>query len=143
MAGPNAEPIFSKASNIQWIAQITAANTNQYITTGTSYLLCTADSTNGGYLREVRIKAAPGNNTAATVARLWLNNGATTSATANSILITEIGIPATTASNTAANPDFVIPVNFALPPSYAVYLTIGTATGGASELQATAILGKY
>lgn len=139
----NTAPIYTLLGDIQWIGDITAANTNQDITSGTSYLVFTADATNGGYVREIRVKANPANNTAATVVRIWVNNGSTTGTAANSALLTEAGIPATTASNTQAQPDFIIPINFALPPGYKLYLTLGTAPGGSGEFTATAIGGKY
>lgn len=139
----NTNPIYSRTADIQWIGDITAANTNQDLTAGTSYLVFTADATEGGFVREVRIKANPANNTAATVARIWVNNGSTTGTAANSALIAEIGIPATTASNSLANVDFSIPLNIALPAGYRLYLTLGTAPGGSGEFTATAFGGKY
>lgn len=139
----NIDPIYTKAPDIQWITGITAANNTADITSGTSYLIFTADATNGGFVREVRITPNPANNTAATVARLWLNNGSTIATLANSVKLTEVGIPATTASATAAVPDFAIPLNMALPLGYKLYLTIGTAPGGSGAFAAAAIGGKY
>lgn len=139
----NNDPIYSKAADVQWIGAITAANNTLNITSGTSYLAFTADATNGGFVREIRIKADPANNTAATVVRVWLNNGSTTGTAANSSFFTEVSIPANTASASAANPDYMIPINFALPPGYKLYLTIGTAPGGSGQFSATTIAGKY
>lgn len=139
----NTAPIYSRLADIQWIGDITAANTNQDLTAGTSYLIFTADATEGGFVREVRLKANPANNTAATVARIWINNGSSTGTAANSALLTEVGLPATTASNSNAMPDFIIPLNIALPAGYKLYLTLGTAPGGSGEFTAVAIGGKY
>lgn len=139
----NTNPIYSRTADIQWITGITAANTNADLTAGTSYLVFTADATEGGFVREVRIKANPANNTAATVARLWLNNGATLGTASNSALIAELAIPATTANNTVAQVDFSIPVNMALPAGYRLYLTLGTAPGGSGAFMAAGIGGKY
>ena len=143
MAAPNTEPVYSKVGDIQWVESIVTANNTIDLTTGTSYLVFTADATNGGFVSRVIVKANPANNTAATVVRLWLNNGSTTGTSSNSALVAEQGIPATTASATAALPDFTIPLNMALPPGYKIYLTIGTAPGGSAEFTATAIGGKY
>ena len=143
MAAPNTEPVYSKVGDIQWAESITAANTTIDITTGTSYLVFTADATNGGFVSRVIVKANPSANTAATVVRLWLNNGSTTGTAANSALVAEQGIPATAASSNVALPDFTIPLNMALPAGYKIYLTIGTAPGGSGEFTATAIGGKY
>ena len=139
----NTSPIFTLLGDIQWAESITAANNTLDLTTGTSYLAFTADATNGGYVREARVKANPANNTAATVMRFWLNNGATTGTASNSAIIGELGIPATTASATAPLPDFVYPLNFALPAGYRIYVTVGTAPGGSGEFTCTVIGGKY
>lgn len=139
----NNSPIFTRTADIQWVESITAANNTIDITSGTSYLVFTADATEGGFLREIRIKANPSQNTAATVARVWINNGSTTGTASNSAIFTEVGIPATTASATNAMPDFIVPVNVALPAGYRVYLTFGTAPGGSGEFTAVAIGGKY
>ena len=139
----NTSPIFTLLGDIQWAESITAANNTLDLTTGTSYLAFTADATNGGYVREARVKANPANNTAATVMRFWLNNGATTGTASNSAIIGELGIPATTASATAPLPDFVYPLNFALPAGYRIYVTVGTAPSGSGEFTCTVIGGKY
>lgn len=139
----NTSPIFSLIADIQWITAMTAANATLDITTGTSYLAFTADATNGGYVREVRLKASPANNTAATVLRVWLNNGSTPVTASNSSLVGEMGIPATTASATSGLADFVFSLCFAMPPGYKIYLTLGTAPGGSGQFTGTVIGGKY
>lgn len=143
MAIQNTDPIYSKVGDVQWVTGITAANANLNLTSGTNYPIFTADATNGGFVTEVRVRANPSQNTAATVARLWMNNGSTTATKANSALIAEVSIAATTASSTLALTDIVIPVNIALPPGYQLILTIGTAPGGSGEFMAIAIGGKY
>ena len=145
MAGPNSEPIFSRVADIQWKGDILTANNNQDLTTGgsTSYEVFVADSTNGGFVRNARVKANPANNTAATVVRFWLNNGSTTGTAANSALIGELGLPSTTASASAPQADFDYGLNMALPPGYKIYVTIGTAPGGSGEFTCTVFGGKY
>lgn len=83
----NTSPIYTRVADIQWVESITAANNTIDITSGTSYLVWTADATEGGYLREIRIKANPANNSAATVARIWINNGSTTGTSSNSAFL--------------------------------------------------------
>lgn len=143
MAGPNTQPIFSRKGNIKITVSITAANNTIDITTGTSYLVFTADATNGSFLREIRLKVNPSQSSAATVARFWMNDGGSTGTKSTSSLYTEIGIPATTTSAVNALPDFIAPFNIALPPGYKIYLTLGTAPGGTAEFTATAIGGDY
>lgn len=139
----NTSPIYTRTPDIQWAESIVTANNTIDITSGTSYLVWTADATEGGYLREIRVKANPSQNTAATVARIWINNGSTTGTAANSAFLTEAGIPATTASATQPLPDIIIPINMAVPAGYRFYLTIGTAPGGSGEFTATGVGGKY
>ena len=139
----NTAPIYTLVPDVQWAESITAANTTIDITSGTSYLVWTANATEGGFLREIRIKANPSANTAATVARIWINNGSTTGTAANSALFAEAGIPAITASNSQPQPDTVIPVNMGVPPGYRFYLTLGTAPGGSGEFTAVGIGGRY
>ena len=143
MAGPNSEPVYSRVADVQWIESATAANNTIDLTSGTSYLVFTSDATNGGYVRELRCKANPANSSVATVMRVWLNNGSTTGTAANSAIIGELGIPATTTTAVAALPDFVYPINFAINPGYKFYVTFGTAPGGSAEFTVTAIAGKY
>jgi hypothetical protein len=143
MAAPNSQPLFSRVPDIQWAESCTAANNTLDLTSGTSYLVFTADATNGGFVRELRVKANPANNTAATVVRFWLNNGSTTGTAANSAIIGELGLPATTASASVAQPDFIYSLNFPIPPGYKIYATFGTAPGGSGEFTVTAIGGKY
>lgn len=142
MAGPNSEPLYSRVADIQWEVTMTVAHNAADLTTGTSYLAFTADATNGGFVREVRFKVAPAVSTAATVLRIWINNGSTISTAANSVLFGELGIPATTTSATAAQPDFVYPMNLALPPGYRIYVTTATDPG-ATAINTIVVGGKY
>jgi hypothetical protein len=101
-----------------------------------TFLIYTADATNGSFIQYVRLKAV--STVAATVARLWLctATGAFTAGTTNTAattaMIAEISIPAITASNTAATPHFDIPVNFGLAPGTKLLMTFGTSTGAAT-----------
>jgi hypothetical protein len=143
LSAPNTEPLFSKRANIDWVGAMTAANNAKDITGNTVYCVWTADPTNGGYLEEVRVKADPVNNTAATVCRLYINNGSTIATPANSTFVTEISIPAVTASATAAQPDFVIPVGKVFDPGFKAYLSFGTAPGGSGQFSGTGFGGDY
>lgn len=139
----NVEPIYSRTPDVQWAESITAANTTIDLSSGTSYLVFTADASEGGFLNEIRIKANPSANTAATVFRFWINNGGSLATPANSAIFGEMAVPATVASNSNPTPDFVYPVNKPIPPGYAIYITLGTAPGGSGEFTATAFGGKY
>ena len=139
----NNSPIYSKIGDVQWTTSMTAVNATTDLTSGTIYLAFTADATNGGYVQRIRFKPnnASGTNNVATVARVWLNNGSTTATATNNVLIDEISLPATTGSATASLPVYELPLNFAMPPGYTIYVTLGTGVAGG--YRATVIGGKY
>ena len=138
MAG-NSTPIYSKVADWQWIGPVLTANTSKDLTAGTSYLAFTADATNGGYVKKLRIRHLGTN--VATVMRVFINNGSTIVTATNNILFDEIGIAANTVSETSASTVYELPINEALAPGYKIYVTIGTAV--AAGLAVTAVAGKY
>jgi hypothetical protein len=138
----NNQPIFTRTPDVQWTASaMTVANTTTDLTSGTIYLAFSADSTNGGYVQRIRFRTL-GSNTNATVARVWINNGLTTATAANNALFDEITLPTTTVSQVAAQANYELPLNFALPAGYGIYITLGTAPTSAGW-EATVIGGKY
>lgn len=92
---------------------------------GTLYKAFTA-GTNGSYIQKIRFR--PVGSPAATVCRVFISSSSTTSATAT-WLFDEITLPAVTVSQTAASSVFELPLNFAIDPSYLLYVTFGTSTG--------------
>ena len=122
----NNKPIFTGTPDIQWINSMTVANTTTDLTSGTSYLAFTSNATNGGYVQKIRFRTL-GTNSNATVARVWINNGSATATAANNTLFDEITLPSTTSSQTAAQANYELPLNFALPAGYKLYITLGTA----------------
>jgi hypothetical protein len=94
---------------------------------GTMYKAFTAGA-NGSYVQKMRFR--PVGSPAATVCRVFISSSTTTSATAT-WLFDEITLPAVTLSQTAASSVFELPLNFALDPSYLLYVTFGTSTGSA------------
>ena len=136
----NVQPIYSKVADIQWATAIVqSANTTTDLTSGTIYPIFTADTTNGGYVQRIRFR--PLGSNAATVARVWINNGSDTTVAANNAMWDEIAIALTTVSQTAAQATYELPLNFPLPASYRLYVTLGTAT--AAGFDVTVIGGKY
>jgi hypothetical protein len=136
----NVQPIYSKTADIQWAKEIVqSANTTTNLTAGTIYHIFSADTTNGGYVQRVRFR--PLGTNAATVARIWINNGGDTTVAANNTLWDEIAIALTTVSQTAAQATYELPLNFPLPPSYKLYVTLGT--GVLAGFDVTVIGGKY
>lgn len=138
----NIDPIYSKTADVQWSgAYLVTANTTADLTAGTSYLVFTADSSNGGFLQKLRFRATPAGNTTATVARVWINNGSSTSTATNNALFDEISLPATTASASLATAGYELPINLPLPAGYKVYITIHTASANGWNVVAAG--GKY
>jgi hypothetical protein len=136
----NTAPIYSKVADWQWIAGIATANTTKDLTSGTSYLAFTADATNGGYVKKLRIRHTGVN--VATVMRVFINNGSTTATVTNNILFDEIGIGANAVvSESSSSTLYELPINEALPPGYKIYVTIGTAVAGG--LAVSTVAGKY
>lgn len=137
----NIDPVYPKTPNISWDQSVTVANNTADITTGTSYLIFTAGS-NGSYVDSVVVKPAPAVNTSATVVRVWLNNGSATGTAANSVLIDEITVPATTTSATLAQPTFAAALRRAIPAGYKLYVTAATDPG-ATNLHVTCFGADY
>ena len=146
----NNDPIFSRTWDIQVSGAVigTSANTATDGTGANTFLLFTADSTEGGYVYSVRLK--PISTIAATVARLWYCSATgaftagTTNVATNTTMIGEITIAAFTASNTLASPVYEIPVLFGLPASTKLLMTFGTSTGAATTgFNPLVIAGKY
>ena len=134
----NTQPIYTASADTQWIGGATVANTTKDLTSGTAYLAFTASS-NGGYVQRIRFRPQGAN--AVTVARVFINNGGVTGTTANNILWDEISLPAVTNSEISALPTYELPLNFALPAGYRLFVTLGTVVAGGYAI--TVIGGKY
>jgi hypothetical protein len=136
----NQNPIFSRVGDVQWnTTDILASNATTDLTTGTSYLVFTADATNGGYVQKLRFRALGSN--VATVARVWINNGAVTTTASNNVLWDEISLAISVASTTTALAVYELPLNIALPPAYRLYITLGTTV--VAGYDCITIAGKY
>ena len=86
-----------------------------------------ADATNGSFLRSIVAKITSTGAGVASVLRLWINNGSTNATNTNNGLYKEITLPAITANQTSATPDFEIPCNIMLPAGYRILYAFGTA----------------
>jgi len=144
MAG-NSDPIYSKSGDVSAngttgmpVALVTA--TADYTGVSANHqLVFTADATNGGFVQRLRFKAT-GTNTAS-VARIYLNNGAAHTSAGNNTFYGELSLPATTAINTAATADIDYPMNIALNPAFTIWVGLGTTV--AASWICSAIGGKY
>ena len=134
----NTQPIFTASADTQWAVSAVTANTTKDLTSGTISLVFTAGD-KGGYVQRMRFRALGTN--IATVARVFINNGATTATASNNVLWDEISLAATSVSETSALATYEIPLNFALPAGYRLYVTLGTAVAAGYSI--TCIGGKY
>lgn len=142
----NTAPIYSIAGRTDSVAAnntglIVGPTANTALDgTGTLYKGFTA-GTNGSYLQKIRFR--PVGSPAATVCRVFISSSTTTNAT-NTWLYDEITLPAVTLSQTAASSVLELPLNFALPASYLLYVTFGTSTGAAGTgYSVVTIAGDY
>ena len=136
----NTAPIFSIAGEIQWSHNVSAANNTGDLTSGTIYPVFTG-GTNGSYVQKIRFRHT-GANAAAVVARVWINNGGTTGTATNNTLFDEITIAANaTFTTNAASINYELPLGFALPTGYIIYVTIGAGASGGIDV--TVIGGDY
>jgi len=164
MAG-NTSQIFSKVGVVGFCklqaAQTTMDGTGTLDAAGTATTvnghlgtLFTADATNGGRVERIRFMAEGTN--VATVLRIFVNNGSTNATAMNNVLIAEISLPATTASNSAPvngsgvnelpTPPHVSAFDLTafpivLPPGYKLMACLGTVV--ASYWDVVAFGGAY
>lgn len=102
--------------------------------TGTVVTLYTAGSS-GSKVDGVYISYT--GTSVATVLRLFINNGATSSTATNNTLIKSVSVPANTLSEVAAASDFFAPLGITLPAGYKILATIGTTVASALSLCST------
>lgn len=133
----NTSPIFPLTPQIAW-ATITAANTATD-GTGTVNTIFTAGA-NGGRVDYIRCRALGTN--AATVLRVFINNGSTNATATNNALFEELTLPITTASNTGdTGGDSDIALNLSLPVGYKINVVLATAV--AAGWKVSAVGGDY
>ena len=138
----NTAPIFSAKGAIQWNSAILSAANTAKDGTGTVATIFTGNAVgnNAGNFVQKLIARPLGTNVT-TVLRLFINNGNVNTTAANNSLIAELTLPATTLSEIAAQADYVLPLNFAVPAGYKLNATLGTAV--AAGFAVSIIGGKY
>ena len=117
-------------------AILLAANTDESIVSGTVYELFAAKQRE--FLYKIIIKSLGDN--AATVARLYINNGWPVEEPTNNSFIADITLTVATASQTEKQPDYEIVVGLWIPERVRVLMTLGTA--GTDGYMATAVRGE-
>lgn len=144
----NTNPIFPLTPVNTWVSGAAAnaatpgvtANTTKDLTSGTIYgPIFTGKAVDGSRLDFIKVRQL-GTNTG-TVIRIWINNGSATGTAANNTLYLERTLPATNVSETAEQPDIILPLSISIPAGYRIYATFGTAVAAGFHL--TAVGGDY
>ena len=134
----NITPVFGLKAILTGEVSATAANTTKDLSSGTIYLIYTAQAADGGLLERIRFE--PRGTNVVTVARIFSNNGGVTSTAANNLLIGQVLLPATTLSEVAVNTmqpvDWVF--NGGIPAGYRVYVVLATAVAAGYQVSAFA-----
>lgn len=152
MAGPNRDPLFSGAPDVQVGGAVlgpTAQTGQDGSASSGIYQIFQADATNGGFLQKIVLKA--NGSPAQTGVRFYVctnPTGAftagTTNTTANTSLYCDATLGAQTLNQTTGSQSIEIPFNIALPPGYRILVSFGTSTGAAGTgYVTTAIAGKF
>lgn len=124
IASVTTPPLFTRVSSTSWfraLVNIGAGTQPTGLSSGTSFLLFVADSTNGSYLDRVIFQPLGGQD--AIVGRVWLNNGLAVADEDNNTMIQEVALPKTNESSTVVLGTVVAPVGMALAPGHRVFIT--------------------
>ena len=137
----NTTPIFSRIGSLGQsdTLPILTANTTKTLTSGTIYLVFTADANFGSRVNKLILQ--PIGTNIATVARIWINNGSTTGTATNNTMIKDVTMAATTNSETAAIGNTEVVMDVALPASWRIYITLGTVV--AAGFNCAVVAGNY
>ena len=130
-------------------AMTTTKNRDGTEAVGTSMGLVYTVGTAGGQLPKLRVRfgstagAQATGTTAATVVRIWANNGSANTTATDNYLLGEVSVTATPMSETAAvtqptDYDFGL---LSLPAGYKIYAGLATAIGGTACALAVNMLG--
>lgn len=133
----NTTPIYPGVPVVSWTTLTTANNT--YTGVGTVGTVFTAHATNGSFVNTIILKALGSN--AASVARIFINNGSDSTVAANNTLYREIPLLATTASTTVGLMEYSMPVSLPLPPGYKLTAVVSVTTSAGWNV--TAVGGDY
>lgn len=143
----NTLPVFTKIGDLGMNGARSLGTALDAVYNGTSAnakIIYSADSTNGSYVRKIRLKALGTN--AVSHLKIYINDGTGTEgslAAANCSLYASVALPATTASTTLPSPDIDIPMEIALPPSYRIVAGIDAGGALSSGWATTVVAGKY
>lgn len=140
MALPNSDPIYTKTPNVGRVnitaQQVGTGRGDGTGTVGTDIFKVFTAGAQGSFVKEMRIKgvylaATPPASGTATSIRVYTSTVGTGSTTSSdTYLLTEVAIPTLTSlmsATASANPDFIVPLNIALPSG--MYILVGSGGG--------------
>lgn len=133
----NTQAIFPLTPNIFIAVPPTTANTTKTGTGAVNTILIAGP--NGAYVEDIRV--TPKGTNAATVLRVFLNNGGDNNTATNNVLMYELSCPASTVDETAAQTQQIILVEKAIPANYRLLVTVGTTVTAGLAIVCTA--GNY
>lgn len=130
----NTAPIFIKSANLgndngTGMNQLVTAAANDYTGIDADVSVIFTAGADGSFVEKIRFKPG-GTNASATVARIYLNNGADKTVATNNTFIGEQTLPATTAIATAATQEIDYPIGMAIPAGWRLMFGLGTAVAG-------------
>jgi hypothetical protein len=146
----NTSPVYGRTPDIQVAGAITgtSANTATDGTGANTFLIFTADATEGSFVQKVILR--PVTTVAATVARIWYCSAigaftaGTTNTAVNTTMVAEVTIAAWTASNTLASNAYEAVLNLPMNASTKILVTYGTSTGaGTTGFNPITVAMKY
>jgi len=150
MAG-NTTPIFSRIGVISGstIGSVQTFSSGSYTVGSNIFPVFIADATNGAYVQRVRfapISTTAATATTATVLRVYVSSVSTSGSAAtaaNTWLFQEVAAAAQTPATTTAVAYIEVPLNFALPPGYAILANASTTATANTGWVATVFGGAY
>ena len=141
----NTSPVYPLTPNTGYAGGVTGIGVNvvtDYDGTGANNVLAFTAGANGSYLSHIVLKAKGTN--AISVARIYLNNGSSnTASAANNSLIREASLPSTTSSTTVELPNIFVPIGMFIPANNRIYIGISAASALATGWASTAPGGDY
>jgi len=153
----NTSPIFSLTPNVGVMnCNLSTAMTNTKATdgtdaAGTALALAYTAGANGSRIDSITVRYTATNGstatgtTAASVVRLWINNGSANTTATNNQLLGEIALPAqtVTALGTAITQPQTLNFALSLPAGYRIFAGTTVAAGGVLAFQISVVGGDY
>lgn len=124
----NKQPIFTEEPNLDYAQGIgTVANTSKVGngTIGTDIFVAYTAGADGSFVPSLRAK--PLGTNIQSLLRVFINNSADNTVAANNVFHADATLPATTNSETTAQPEIEIPLNITLDPGFRILVTVATA----------------